>query len=346
MRCTGDPSPARSSAASTSWIPLSIIAISAASAPSGPRWPTSSCAARSPATRCSWPPRAATFLSTVRCRAIPPPMSPRRTCGRASCSRMTWWATRTAWRRSIWLTRSPQPEESRPGDPRSLLLAQHREPDRRVGREEFMVRLRAAFEALERPWRRGRSRATAPRRGTATVSPGRLWPAVLADVVALARESAAPDHHPRDPASVNWPCPKRSRAQSAHRQGDGLELEAARRLDVYVMRRRPVQGQLPQSAPGDRRVPAGCLGRSAGRPVLRSTPGIGTALVGEVARARGGERRRRRRRADCWEVQEVVSADRLNVSVACGGGVRVGWAGDTLERELDRVIGVRTSVRP
>ena len=155
-----------------------------------------------------------------------------------------------------------------------------------VGREEFMVRLRAAFETLEEAVAAGKI----ARYGTATWDGYRAPPdapglLVLAAVVALAREVGGPDHHFRAiqlPYNLAMP-----EAFTRANQRIGKEmvstLEAARRLDVYVMASASVyQGQLTRNLPPMIAEFLPGLASDAQRSLQfsRSTPGIGTALVG------------------------------------------------------------------
>jgi aryl-alcohol dehydrogenase-like predicted oxidoreductase len=155
-----------------------------------------------------------------------------------------------------------------------------------VGRDEFRRRLRAAFEALEAAVAAG----TIARYGTATWNGYRQPPEapdllVLADVVAVAREVGGPDHHFRAiqlPYNLAMP-----EAFTRANQRIGTEtvstLEAARRLDVYVMASASVyQGQLTRNLPAMIAEYLPGLASDAQRALqfVRSTPGIGTALVG------------------------------------------------------------------
>ena len=155
-----------------------------------------------------------------------------------------------------------------------------------VGREEFARRLRAAFEALEEAVAAGKI----ARYGTATWngyreppdSPGLL---VLADVVAAAREVGGPDHHFRAiQLPYNLAMPEAfTRANQRIGKETVSTLEAARRLDVYVMASASVyQGQLTRNLPAVIADLLPGLDSDAQRSLQfsRSTPGIGTALVG------------------------------------------------------------------
>lgn len=155
-----------------------------------------------------------------------------------------------------------------------------------VEREEFMRRLRAAFETFEEAVSAGKI----ARYGTATWNGYREPPdarglLMLADVVAVAREVGGPDHHFRAiqlPYNLAMP-----EAFTRANQRLGTEtvstLEAARRLDVYVMASASVyQGQLTRNLPAVIAEYLPGLASDAQRALqfVRSTPGIGTALVG------------------------------------------------------------------
>jgi aryl-alcohol dehydrogenase-like predicted oxidoreductase len=153
-------------------------------------------------------------------------------------------------------------------------------------RGEFMRRLRAAFETLEEAVATGKI----ARYGTATWNgyreppdaPGLL---VLADIVAVARDVGGPDHHFRAiQLPYNLAMPEAfTRANQRIGQETVSTLEAARRLDVYVMASAPVyQGQLTRNLPPMIAEYLPGLSTDAQRSLqfVRSTPGIGTALVG------------------------------------------------------------------
>ena len=155
-----------------------------------------------------------------------------------------------------------------------------------VDRAEFTRRLRAAFETLEEAVAAGKI----ARYGTATwngyreppESPGLL---ALGDVVAAAREVGGSDHHFR---AIQLPYNlAMTEAFTRANQRLGKEtvstLEAARRLDVYVMASASVyQGQLTRNLPPVIAEYLPGLTSDAQRALqfARSTPGIGTALVG------------------------------------------------------------------
>jgi aryl-alcohol dehydrogenase-like predicted oxidoreductase len=155
-----------------------------------------------------------------------------------------------------------------------------------IERPAFLARLRDAFGALEAAARDGRIGCY----GTATwdgyrVDPGQPGYLSLAELVDVAREAGGADHHFKViqlPYNLAMP-----EAFTRANQQVGAEmvttLEAARRLGVYVMASASVyQGQLTRNLP---EVVTGYLpglDSDAQRAVqfVRSTPGIGTALVG------------------------------------------------------------------
>ena len=155
-----------------------------------------------------------------------------------------------------------------------------------VDRDELTRRLRAAFETFEAAVAAGKI----ARYGTATWNgyreppdaPGLL---MLADVVAVAREVGGPDHHFR---AIQLPYNlAMTEAFTRANQRIGKEtvstLEAAKRLDVYVMASASVyQGQLTRNLPPVITAYLPGLATDAQRALqfVRSTPGIGTALVG------------------------------------------------------------------
>jgi aryl-alcohol dehydrogenase-like predicted oxidoreductase len=155
-----------------------------------------------------------------------------------------------------------------------------------VSRAEFRKRVQAAFGALEQAVRDGKI----ARYGTATwdgyrVDPGATAYLSLAELVTLAREIAGPDHHLKVvQLPYNLAMPEAFTRANQLVGGDTVTLiEAARRLDVYVVASASVyQGQLTRNLPD---VLAGYLPgleTDAQRAIqfVRSTPGIGTALVG------------------------------------------------------------------
>jgi aryl-alcohol dehydrogenase-like predicted oxidoreductase len=155
-----------------------------------------------------------------------------------------------------------------------------------LGREEFTRRLRAAFETLEAAVAAGKI----ARYGAATWNGFRQPPdapdlLMLADVVAVAREVGGPDHHFR---AIQLPynlAMTEAFTRANQRVGKDMvsTLEAARRLDVYVMASASVyQGQLTRNLPPVIAEYLPGLATDAQRSLqfARSTPGIGTALVG------------------------------------------------------------------
>jgi len=155
-----------------------------------------------------------------------------------------------------------------------------------VPRAAFNERLRAAFECLEGAAHDGRIGVY----GTATWS-GYRQPASardflsLPDLVALAAEVGGRQHHFR---VVQLPYNlAMTEAFTLPNQPDGREpvsvLEAARRLGLYVMTSASIyQGQLARNLPPVLGQVMPGLHTDAQRALqfVRSTPGVGTALVG------------------------------------------------------------------
>jgi aryl-alcohol dehydrogenase-like predicted oxidoreductase len=155
-----------------------------------------------------------------------------------------------------------------------------------VSRPEFLKRVREAFAALEEAGREGKLRLY----GTATWNGYRLDPSErgylsLPELVDVAREVGGPDHRFRViqlPYNLAMP----EAFTRANQKLDGVfvsTLEAARRLDVYVMASASVyQGQLTRGLPPVVTEYLPGLDSDAQRAIqfVRSTPGIGTALVG------------------------------------------------------------------
>jgi aryl-alcohol dehydrogenase-like predicted oxidoreductase len=155
-----------------------------------------------------------------------------------------------------------------------------------VDRAEFLRRLREAFAALEEAVGAGK----VARYGTATWNgyrepPGARGLLGLEEILAAAREVGGPDHHFR---AIQLPYNlAMTEAFTRANQRVGGEtvstLEAARRLDVYVMASASVyQGQLTRNLPPMIAEYLPELASDAQRSLqfVRSTPGIGTALVG------------------------------------------------------------------
>ena len=155
-----------------------------------------------------------------------------------------------------------------------------------VGRDEFMKRLRAAFAALEEAVAAGKIR----RYGTATWNGYRQPPDApdylpLADLVEAAREVGGDDHHF---AVIQLPYNlAMTEAFTLANQRVGEQyvpvLHAAERFGLYVMASASVyQGQLTRNLPPVIAEFLPGLATDAQRAIqfVRSTPGIGTALVG------------------------------------------------------------------
>lgn len=154
-----------------------------------------------------------------------------------------------------------------------------------ISREQFMERMRAAFETLEEAVSQGKLRHY----GTATwngyrVRPGSRGHLSLEALVALAREVGGKGHHFKVlQAPYNLGMPEAITEQTQTVNGSAVSLlEAARALDLYVMASAAVlQGQLTRGLPRDLRQGLG-EGTDAQVAIqfVRSTPGVGTALVG------------------------------------------------------------------
>ncbi|MBI4245592.1 MAG: aldo/keto reductase [Candidatus Rokubacteria bacterium] len=155
-----------------------------------------------------------------------------------------------------------------------------------VERPEFLTRLRAAFEALEQAVGEGAIGCY----GTATWNGYRQPPSApdglsLEEVVGAAREVAGSDHHFRVIQLPYNLAMTEAFTRANQRVGNEMVtlLDVARRLGIYVMASASVyQGQLTSNLPA---VIAGYLPgfqTDAQRALqfARSTPGIGTALVG------------------------------------------------------------------
>ena len=155
-----------------------------------------------------------------------------------------------------------------------------------VDRAEFGRRLRAAFEALEQAAKEGKLR----RYGTATWNgyredPGAPGYLALEEVVAAARDAGGPDHR-FGVIQLPYNLAMTEAFTRANQTIDGRLvplLEAARRLGVYVMASASVyQGQLTRRLPPLVAEVLPGLATDAQRALqfVRSTPGLGTALVG------------------------------------------------------------------
>ncbi len=155
-----------------------------------------------------------------------------------------------------------------------------------VTREEFTRRIRAAFALLEAACAEGRIAAY----GTATWNGYRQSPEAadylsLADLLALAREVGGTGHHFRFvQLPYNLAMPEAFTVPNQRLDGrTGSFLEAARADGVYVMASASIlQGRLARNLPAALREHLGGLETDAQRALqfVRSTPGIGTALVG------------------------------------------------------------------
>ena len=154
-----------------------------------------------------------------------------------------------------------------------------------VSRDEFMARMRTAFETLEAAVAQGKLRVY----GTATwdgyrVSPKARGHLSLEALVRLAEEVGGTDHHFRViqlPYNLGMPEALTWQTQSFNGVTVSL-LEAAKALNMYVMVSAPIlQGRLARGLPADLHQALG-EGTDAQRGLqfVRSTPGIGTALVG------------------------------------------------------------------
>jgi aryl-alcohol dehydrogenase-like predicted oxidoreductase len=155
-----------------------------------------------------------------------------------------------------------------------------------VPRPEFLKRVREAFAALEDAGREGRLRLY----GAATwngfrVDPSETGYLSLAELVDVAREVGGDDHRFRViqlPYNLAMP----EAFTRANQKVEGVfvsTLEAARRLGLYVMASASVyQGQLTRGLPAVVTEYLPGLTTDAQRAIqfVRSTPGIGTALVG------------------------------------------------------------------
>jgi len=155
-----------------------------------------------------------------------------------------------------------------------------------VGGDEFRRRLRRAFETLETAVADGRI----ARYGTATwngyrVDAGTQGHLSLEEVVTVAREVGGADHHFKVIQAPYNLVMTEAYARATQRVGGDTVtlLEAARRLSVYVVASASVhQGQLTRNLPPVVADLVPGLETDAQRMIqfVRSTPGIGTALVG------------------------------------------------------------------
>ncbi|MBI3456709.1 MAG: aldo/keto reductase [Candidatus Rokubacteria bacterium] len=155
-----------------------------------------------------------------------------------------------------------------------------------VSREEFMRRIRAAFEVLEAACAEGKIGVY----GTATWN-GYRQPREapdylsLADLVGVAREVGGAGHHFRV-LQFPYNLAMLEAFGLANQRLDGREaplLEAARAHGLYVMTSASIlQGRLARNLPAALRDSLGGFDTDAQRAIqfVRSTPGVGTALVG------------------------------------------------------------------
>jgi aryl-alcohol dehydrogenase-like predicted oxidoreductase len=155
-----------------------------------------------------------------------------------------------------------------------------------VDRPTFERRVRAAFAALEQAVSEGRIGCY----GAATWN-GFRQPANAPDylsleaMVAAARDAGGPDHHFKViqlPYNLGMP---EAYARINQRVGDEVVsvLDAAQRLGVYVMASASVhQGQLTRNLPDvlAQYIPGVQTDAQRALQFVRSTPGVGTALVG------------------------------------------------------------------
>jgi aryl-alcohol dehydrogenase-like predicted oxidoreductase len=154
-----------------------------------------------------------------------------------------------------------------------------------VDRVEFLRRTREAFATFENAARQGRIGVY----GTATWNGYRRPESAtehlsLAALCALAREVGGDDHHFKViQLPYNLAMPEAFSLKNQMVDGHRVSvLEAARALGIYVMASASLlQGQLTERLPDDLRATLGCE-TDAQRAIqfVRSTPGIGTALVG------------------------------------------------------------------
>ena len=155
-----------------------------------------------------------------------------------------------------------------------------------LGPDEFFPRLRRAFESLEQAAGDGRI----ARYGTATwngyrIDPGATGHLSLEEVTAAAHDAGGADHHFKVIQVPHNLAMTEAFTRATQRVGGELVtlVEAARRLGVYVMASASVyQGQLTRNLPPVVAQFLPGLETDAQRALqfVRSTPGIGTALVG------------------------------------------------------------------
>ena len=151
---------------------------------------------------------------------------------------------------------------------------------------EFARRVRAAFEALEAAVGEG----SIARYGAATWTGFRADPTAtdylsLAEIVAIASEVGGRDHHfevVQLPYNLGMP-EAFTRANQRVKDRTVPMLEAARQLGVTVMASASVhQGQLTRNLPPliTELIPGLTSDAQRALQFVRSTPGVGTALVG------------------------------------------------------------------
>ncbi|HTO12188.1 MAG TPA: aldo/keto reductase, partial [Candidatus Binatia bacterium] len=156
-----------------------------------------------------------------------------------------------------------------------------------VSRPAFLDRLREAFTALEGAVRDGKIRLY----GAATwngfrADPGERGYLSLAELVGLAREAGGAGHHFRVvQLPYNLAMPEAFTRANQKLDGGGFfsTLDAARHLGLYVMASASIlQGKLTQGLPAEFGDLVPGLATDAQRAIqfVRSTPGIGTALIG------------------------------------------------------------------
>jgi aryl-alcohol dehydrogenase-like predicted oxidoreductase len=160
-----------------------------------------------------------------------------------------------------------------------------------INRDEFLKRVRAAFEFLETAASQGRIQIY----GTATWNGYRVPPASreylsLAELVGIATEVAGPDHHFRViQLPYNLAMPEALTLANQVVDGEQLSaLEAASRLGLTVMCSASLyQGHLTRRLPNEIGEALKGLSTDAQRAIqfVRSTPAVTTALIGMSQRS-------------------------------------------------------------
>ena len=155
-----------------------------------------------------------------------------------------------------------------------------------VERPQFLTRMRDAFVALEGAVAEGKIQLY----GAATwngfrTDPGERGHLSLAELVGLAREAGGTDHHFRVvQLPYNLAMPEAfTRANQRLDNKTVSVLEAAERLGLYIMASASIyQGQLARNLPSvvGEFLPGLTTDAQRALQFVRSTPGIGTALVG------------------------------------------------------------------